>query len=238
MKDFQIFLSYAKEDLFYASKIHQYLTDMYYPVWMDIHNIKPGEKWHTIISNAILSSSAVLVLLSKHSVTKIGYVQKEVRQILERSEYFPDSKIFIIPIRLDNTEIPYEMREIQYLDIYNDFQNGLQKLFTTLEDIFRSEIWSIRKKYSLEKRDNIINQIMNSKELFTTLNKFDFWFGSPERERDCQKELQFFYDNNLIIRDGESRYKWGGGYTGYSEYCFSVSLNEEGKIIKDYILGK
>jgi hypothetical protein len=51
-------------------------------------------------------------------VTKEGYVQKEIRKVLDIALEKPEETIFIIPLRLDDCELPRRLRTWQYVDYF------------------------------------------------------------------------------------------------------------------------
>ena len=69
--------------------------------WIDSEDLLPGQYWKFTIGEAIKNSKYFLALLSKDSVTKEGYVQKELKIALEILDELPETKIFIIPARID-----------------------------------------------------------------------------------------------------------------------------------------
>jgi hypothetical protein len=53
------------------------------------------------------------------SVRKIGEVQDKLKFALEVFRTFPPGEIFVIPVRLDDCDIPYEeLRHIHYVDLF------------------------------------------------------------------------------------------------------------------------
>jgi len=52
--------------------------------WLDEENLLPRQEWDHEIINAVRDSHVVIVCLSANSVTKAGYLQKEIRAVLER----------------------------------------------------------------------------------------------------------------------------------------------------------
>jgi len=64
------------------------------------------------------AADVVIVCLSKSSVTKEGYVQKEVRKVLDISLTKPDGTIFVIPLRLEECEIPRRLADWHYADYF------------------------------------------------------------------------------------------------------------------------
>jgi hypothetical protein len=64
-------------------------------------------------------------LNSSTSVQKRGFVQKELRHALEGQEYFPESAVYIVPVRLDDCQLAYEkLEKIQYVDMFPDWNRG------------------------------------------------------------------------------------------------------------------
>jgi hypothetical protein len=63
-----------------------------------------GANWRIAIKEAITNSRYFIPLLSSNSVEKIGYAQRELKEALELLE-FPQSKRFIMPVRLDEIKV-------------------------------------------------------------------------------------------------------------------------------------
>ena len=56
--------------------------------------------------------------VSNRSVSKEGYVQKEIRNVLDIALEKPEETIFIIPLRLDDCELPHRLRAWHYVDYF------------------------------------------------------------------------------------------------------------------------
>lgn len=124
-----IFLSYAKKDLSTAENLYRDLCSAGLSVWFDRQSLRPGEKWKTAISNAIRNSKYFLALLSRTSVDKRGYLQREIREALELLLEVPEHHVFIIPVRIDDC-IPSnpELRDLQFVDLFPSYDGGFEKL--------------------------------------------------------------------------------------------------------------
>lgn len=135
LEKIQIFISYAKEDYEKALRLYNDLCKQEgLNPWIDEKSILPGEKWKVAISNAIRQSRFFIALLSSNSVDKVGYGQKELKEGLEILDKYPESKIFIIPIRLDNCEVSdSRLNEIQYVDFFPNWSKGLAKILETID---------------------------------------------------------------------------------------------------------
>jgi hypothetical protein len=127
----RIFLSYAREDREKVEVIYQRLIVEGFAPWMDVKNISAGQAWEAKILEALHNSDFVLVFLSKNSINKKGYIQKELRAALEMLAEFPPDDIFLIPIRLEECDIPSSLRNVQNLDIFEE--GALNKLIVSLK---------------------------------------------------------------------------------------------------------
>jgi serine/threonine-protein kinase len=99
--------------------------------WLDEQQLLPGQDWDLEVANAVKTSDAVIVCLSQASVSKVGYVQKEIRRILEAAEYRPEGRTFVIPVRLEDCPLPNRLAQWQSADLfvsggYERLREGLQ----------------------------------------------------------------------------------------------------------------
>jgi len=78
------------------------------------------------------------VCLSTNSVNKVGYIQKELRKVLDMADRKPEGTAFIIPIRLDECVIPRKMQSLHYVDYFpvEKQEVSLQKLLESLKPPF------------------------------------------------------------------------------------------------------
>ncbi len=76
-----------------------------------------------------------MVFLSKRSVGKRGYVQREFRRVLEHTEEIPLGQIHIIPVRLDDCEVPREFTRYQWanLEEAGEFERIVEALYLGIE---------------------------------------------------------------------------------------------------------
>lgn len=129
----KVFLSYAHEDVDAASRLYEELKLAGVDAWFDKKDLLPGKIWKAAIRQAIRDSRYFLAILSKNSVNKRGFVQKELMEALDMLDNFPQSEIFIIPVRLDDCEPSHErLREIQWVDMFPSWKNGLDKILTSI----------------------------------------------------------------------------------------------------------
>ena len=115
----RVFLCHASQDKPIVRDLYQrLLAESWIDPWLDEERLLPGQDWNLEIEKAVGSSDAVIVLASTDSVSKEGYVQKELRQVLRIAEEKLEGAIFILPVRLDNCGIPRQLKDIQFLDYF------------------------------------------------------------------------------------------------------------------------
>ena len=71
-----VFISYAREDRSWAERLYMDLRKQEIDVWMDTRNLSAGADWQLEIKKAIRSSRYFILLLSKYSINKRGFIQK------------------------------------------------------------------------------------------------------------------------------------------------------------------
>lgn len=111
-------MSYAREDRSKAEQIYDRLTAQGFKPWMDVRDLQPGSKWRPSIEEAIRDSDFFLVILSNNSISKSGFVQVELRAALSLLSEKPETDIFLIPVRLEETPFPFSLSGIQSVDLF------------------------------------------------------------------------------------------------------------------------
>ena len=104
-----IFLSYKSEDRPRAKIISEALEKYGFSVWWD-RIIPPGKTWSQVIEEELRNAKCVVVLWSKESV-KSDWVSSEASDGSRRR--------ILIPVLIDNVEIPLEFRRLQASNLIN-----------------------------------------------------------------------------------------------------------------------
>lgn len=129
-----IFISYAREDNKIAEKIYSDLKKLNAQPWMDKYNLVPGQGWRGVIKNAIRHSSHFIMLISKNSIRKRGYAQREIVEAIEYLKEIPPDEIFIIPARLDNTNPLFEeILNLNMVDLFPSYDEGFKEIRRSLK---------------------------------------------------------------------------------------------------------
>jgi hypothetical protein len=131
MSKLKIFISYASEDLPQAQDVYRRLLAAGYDPWFDKESLGPGRVWLVEIERAIRASHIFLVLLSKHSISKRGVLQKEIRMALEVQKEKLDSDIYTVPACLEKCPIPESLSKFQTSNLYEI--DAWTKLFLALD---------------------------------------------------------------------------------------------------------
>ncbi len=142
----RVFLCHASQDKLVVRELYQrLLAEGWIDPWLDEEKLLPGQDWDTEIEKAVESSDAIIVCLSNKSVSKEGYVQKELKSALNTALFIPEESIFIVPIRLDECPIPRSLRAIQFTDFFPSsrknwaYQRMQQSLRIRLDQILNVE---------------------------------------------------------------------------------------------------
>jgi MinD-like ATPase involved in chromosome partitioning or flagellar assembly len=115
-----VFISYAREDETQVRTLYRALIDAGFKAWLDKENLHGGEDWERVIEERIEQSDLVLVCLSKVAVTKRGFVQREIKKTLELVDLQPEGAVYLIPVRLDDCEIPRSLGRFNCIDLFEE----------------------------------------------------------------------------------------------------------------------
>jgi hypothetical protein len=121
-----VFLCHASRDKPLVRELYQKLHTK---GWIDIRldKILPGQQRQVVIENAVEKADVVVVFLSNRSVQEEGFVQREMRYALVMALEKPEDTIFLIPVRLEECQVPCSLREFQWADYFGDEKDGSYK---------------------------------------------------------------------------------------------------------------
>ncbi len=68
----------------------------------------------------------VLVCLSRAAINKAGFLQKEIRQVLDVADEQPERVIFAIPMRMEESVAPKRLSRRQWVNLFAE--NGNERL--------------------------------------------------------------------------------------------------------------
>jgi formylglycine-generating enzyme required for sulfatase activity len=115
----RVFLCHSSQDKPIVRELYQRLNaEGWIDPWLDEEKLLPGQDWDMEIEKAVASTEAVIVCISNNSINKEGYVQRELKFVLDIALEKPEGTIFIIPVRFDNCVVPRRIRTWQYVDYF------------------------------------------------------------------------------------------------------------------------
>ena len=126
----QIFLCHASPDKAAVRELYKKLKADGFEPWLDEENILAGQNWELEIIKALRACDVIIVCLSKESVSKTGYIQKEIRFALDRALEQPEGAIFLIPLKLQPCELPESLNRYQWVRYFEE--DGYQRLTRAL----------------------------------------------------------------------------------------------------------
>lgn len=126
----RIFLCHSSGDKQAVRELYQRLRADGFDPWLDEENLLPGQDWQQKIPEAVSAADVVLVCLSQSSITKKGYVQKEIKYALDVADQQPPDTIYLIPLKLEECDIPERLSRWHWVNLFE--ANGYARLLSAL----------------------------------------------------------------------------------------------------------
>jgi hypothetical protein len=98
--------------------------------WLDEEKILAGQDWELEVRKAVRAADTVIVCLSRDSVGKRGFVQKEIRLALDVADEQPEGAIFVIPLKLEECDVPERLLRWQWVNYFAE--DGYERLMVAL----------------------------------------------------------------------------------------------------------
>jgi hypothetical protein len=127
-----VFISYSHNDAHFVDKLAAHLVKGNASVWVDTWELNVGDSILNKVQDAIEGSDALLIVLSKASVQS-EWCKKEISAGLMRE--LSEKKVVVLPVLLEDCEIPIFLREKMYADFRTDFDWGLQKTLDAIAKV-------------------------------------------------------------------------------------------------------
>ncbi len=131
----RVFLCHSSNDKPAVRELYQKLrAEPWIQPWLDEEELYPGQDWNMEIEKAVEAADAIIVCLTKNSISKEGYVQRELRIVLDFADYKPEGTLYIIPVRLEECEPPRRLRAWQYADYFEgQRERAFERLLVSLK---------------------------------------------------------------------------------------------------------
>lgn len=125
---YDVFLSYTKEDQSIAQKFFNELHRAGLLVWFDDDCLIGGQRWNSTIKQAIKTCKTFIILISQHWYDRDRYIHDELKTAVATWSQHPDKRDFIIPVLLDNCNLPMPLRRYNIIDISHNWEDGIKKV--------------------------------------------------------------------------------------------------------------
>jgi len=126
----RVFLCHSSGDKPSVRGVYDRLIADGFQPWLDDEDLLPGQDWDLEIEKAVRQAHVVLAFLSNASISKEGYVQKELKRALDVADEKPEGTIFVIPVRLEASAVPERLKKWHWVDLFDE--KGYQKLIRAL----------------------------------------------------------------------------------------------------------
>jgi hypothetical protein len=218
----RVFLCHSSVDKPIVRDLYKRLrAESWIDPWLDEEKLLPGQDWNFEIAKAVEAADAVIVCLSNNSVTKEGYIQKEVRKVLDISAEKPDETIFVIPLRLDECQPPRRLASWHYVDYFPKEQQNVsfQRLIQSLK--IRRE----RQKVSAQKTN--LTKEGKTQVLIPSIHSKDFHSAPLLQEVDRASVSGI----NFIV----AKLRWNKEDVGYSLHAEPNTFTTAGMQTTDFL---
>lgn len=127
----RVFLSHSSLDKPFVRTLYKKLVSEEFDAWLDEEKLLPGQDWNYEIESAMKASDAIIICLSNNSVSKAGYIQREIKRAIDLAQEQPEGEIFLIPARIENCNIPNQLMHLHSPEVFREA--GYQKLIEALK---------------------------------------------------------------------------------------------------------
>lgn len=131
-RQLRVFLCHGSEDKATVRELCEILRGADMSPWFDERDIQFGDDWDNTIRTAMLKCQVILVILSKTSVSKRGYLQREIKLALDNAKEQP-GKVYIIPVKLEEIALPKNLARYQWVNIFE--ADAHRRLVSRLQQI-------------------------------------------------------------------------------------------------------
>ena len=127
-KHLQTFISYSREDQQFALKLACELKSANFAVWMDQYDIPTGARWDDEIEKALRECEIFMFIMTPASVAS--------ENAKDEMGYAIDHGKHILPVLLEECEIPLRLSRLQYVDFTKkSFNEGIKSAKELLSDM-------------------------------------------------------------------------------------------------------
>lgn len=120
----RVFLSYARADSEFVSRLACDLATAQITAWMDARDIVPGNRWDVSVETALREATDVVLILSPGACTS--------QNVMDEVSFALANNTRVLPLLYLDCEIPFRWERIQRIDMSSDYASGFATLLETL----------------------------------------------------------------------------------------------------------
>jgi Tfp pilus assembly protein PilF len=128
----KVFLSYSTGDQRVVRRLYRRLKADGFDAWLDQENLAPGDDWKKTIEDEVRTTDAMVVCISRGSVNKEGFLNREIKIALDEADLRLPGRILIIPVKLQEVEVPRQLRDFHWADLPQS--RGYERLVRALNE--------------------------------------------------------------------------------------------------------
>lgn len=132
----RVFLCCTSQDKPFVHDIYDRLEgEEWIDPWLDDEKLLPGMNWKDEVEKAVGDSDCIIICLSKAAIVENKSVARELRFVLNHALENSRRSTFIIPLRLDDCQLPRHIQSWQYHDfsIYTQRDKVCKRLVNNLQ---------------------------------------------------------------------------------------------------------
>jgi hypothetical protein len=132
----RVFICHASENKDQASSLYKRLKKEGFEPWLDKENLRGGDRWSDEIKSVISTEIDYFLVLQSQALEnkKIGYVNREIHEALERQKDFRGIN-FIIPVQIEACSHLEELKDFHTIDLADE--KGFGNLCKAIRRDFR-----------------------------------------------------------------------------------------------------
>lgn len=113
------FISYSRGDKEFALELARELRSSGFFIWLDQLDIPTGARWDDEVEKALIESEIFMVILTPKSIAS--------NNVKDEIGFAIDSNKRILPVLLENANVPFRLRRFQYVDFTNiSYNEGIE----------------------------------------------------------------------------------------------------------------
>lgn len=183
-----VFISYSRKDSVLASYITLILRNNGIEVFTDVSGIAGGSSWRLELGKALDKSSAVIVLISNHSV--------ESDYVLYEATYAISQDKIVLPIVLEDVDldkIPFPLKHIQWLflkhPITDDSFEPIIEVIKSRQSQFIDNVEKPTQQELSQQKNEIEKEITKQERVFIAYSR--------KQKNIAELLSKFLYEKNI-----------------------------------------